>query len=209
MKWILNHLRLLAALVVFGLTFIIVGVVMLNSYTSYQSYEKKYYQNDLDMRSITAAAPKVVEINDNFKSQYKTTLTTYADDMKVTTSQAGYAAKEDDGKYLPSINGSISVALNLEAKSFVDIDFVINSDATENLLGNVNIKVNGSLIEDDSVVLNKDAEGIEWRHLVMSNFALPEGDLTVEIASVKNKKAPDLKSITFYANAALSLAQAA
>ena len=34
MKWILNHLKIVAAILVFGITFIIVGVVMLVSYNS-------------------------------------------------------------------------------------------------------------------------------------------------------------------------------
>ena len=208
MKWILKHLRLFTALVVFGVTFIIVGIVMLVSYTSYKDYEKKYYQNDLDMRSITAAAPKVVEINDTFKSQYKTNLVAYADDMTYTTSQADYAPVKGEETYLPSINGKISVMLNLEEKSFVDIDFVINC-ATDNLLGDVSIKVDDSLIEEDGIKVEKDGENIEWHHLVMRNFALPQGELSIEFESVKGKTAPDLKNIAVYANAALSLAQAA
>ena len=209
MKWILKHLRLFTALVVFGVTFIIVGIVMLVSYTSYKDYEKKYYQNDLEMRSITAAAPKVVEINDNFKSQYKTNLTAYAENMDYTSSQANYAPVEGEETYLPSINGKISVMLNLEEKSFVDIDFVINTVATDNLLGNVSIKVNNSLIEADGIEVAHEGENIEWHHLVMRNFALPQGELSIEFESIKGKTAPDLKNIAVYANAALSFAQAA
>ena len=209
MKWILKHLRLLTTIVVFGVTFIIVGIVMLVSYTSYKNYEKKYYQNDLEMRSVTAAAPKVVEINDNFKSKYKQSLVAYADNMTYTTTAADYAPVTGDETYLPSINGKIAVALYLEEKSFVDIDFVINSVATDNLLGNVSIKVNNSLIEEDAIKVEKNGEGLEWHHLVMTNFALPQGDLTIEFESVKNKTAPDLKNISVYANAALSYAQAA
>ena len=208
MKWILKHLRLFAALVVFGITFIIVGITILVSYTSYKDYEKKYYQNDLDTRSNLAAAPKVVEINDNFKSKYKTTLTAYADNMTYTTTKTDYAPVTGDETYLPSIDGKINVALKLEEKSFVDIDFVINC-ATDNLLGDVSIKVNDSLIEEDGIKVEKEGEGLEWHHVVMRSFALPQGDLTIEIASVKGKTAPDLKNITFYANAALSFAQAA
>lgn len=209
MKWILKHLRLFTALVVFGITFIIVGITILVSYNSYKDYEKKYYQNDLDTRSDLAAAPKVVEINDNFKSKYKTTLTAYVDNMTYTTSKTDYAPVTGDETYLPSIDGKINVALKLEEKSFVDLDFVINTAATDNLLGNVSIKVNNSLIEEDGIKVEKDGENIEWHHLVMRNFALPQGELSIEFESVKGKKAPDLKNIAVYANAALSYAQAA
>ena len=209
MKWILKHLRLFTALVVFGITFIIVGITILVSYNSYKDYEKKYYQNDLDTRSDLPAAPKVVEINDNFKSKYKTTLTAYAEDMTYTTTQADYAPVTGEETYLPSINGKISVKLELEEKSFVDLDFVINTAATDNLLGNVAIKVNNSLIEEDGVEVEHEGENIEWHHLVMRNFALPQGELLIEFESVKGKTAPDLKNITFYANAVLSYAQAA
>ena len=209
MKWILKHLRLFTGIIVFGVTFIIVGIVMLVSYNSYKDYEKKYYQNDLYMRSATAAAPKVVEIDDNFKSKYKTNLVAYAEDMTYTTTQADYAPVQGEETYLPSINGKISVKLELEEKSFVDLDFVINTAATDNLLGNVSIKVNNSLIEEDGIKVEKDGENIEWHHLVMRNFALPQGELSIEFESVKGKKAPDLKNIAVYANAALSYAQAA
>ena len=181
MKWILNHLRLLAGILIFGVTIIIVGVTVLVSYNSYQNYEKKYYQNDLEMRSLTAAAPKVVEINNNFKSKYKQTYTANAGDY--------------------TDNGNINLPLYLEAKSFADIEIVFNSEATDNLLANMSIKVNDSLIEEDGIKLEEAGD----YHLVMSNFALPEGDLNVLIEGVKNKTMPEIKNITVFADAALSL----
>lgn len=173
-NWILDHLRLFTAIVVFGVTVIVVGIVMITSYTSYKNYEKTYYQNDLDMRSLAAAAPKNVEINDNFKSKYNIKLVSEGTEAKV----------------------------NLEAKSFADIDVVFKSEATDNLLGNMTIKVNNSLIEEDDIAVDNE----DWHHLVMSNFALPEGELTVVIESVKNKTMPEIQSITFYTSAAASLA---
>ena len=35
MKWILNHLRAFVAIVAFGITFVIVGIVMLSSYVNF------------------------------------------------------------------------------------------------------------------------------------------------------------------------------
>ena len=181
MKWILKHLRLVIVVVTVAVTAIIVSAVMISSYASYKNYEKKYYANDLEVRSATAAAPKMVEIKDSFKSKYKKTYT--ADASEYTD------------------NGNINLPLYLEAKSFADIEIVFNSDATDNLLENMNIKVNGSLVEEDGIKLEEAGE----YHLVMENFALPEGDLTVLIEGVKNKTMPEIKNITVFANATLSL----
>ena len=186
MKWILNHLKIFAAIIVFGLTAIIIGVVMLTSYTSYKNYEKTYYANDLEVRSVSPAAPKTVEINDNYKSQYKKSL------------------KAEAAEY--TTDGAIVLNLELADKAFADIDFYINYGATENLLENMNIKVNDSLIEDDSIKLEVEGEGKEWHHLVMSNFALPQGELKVQIEGVKNKEMPEIGTIAIFATAAVSFA---
>lgn len=184
MKWILNHLKTFAAIVVFGLTAIIIGVVMISSYTSYKNYEKTYYANDLEVRSVSAAAPKIVEINDKFKSQYKNSV------------------KAEAAEY--TTEGTITLSLELEEKSFADLDFYFNYAATENLLENMNIKVNDSLIEDDSIKLeNEEAED---HHLVMSNFALPKGELKVEISGIKNKEMPEIKTIAVYTSAKVKFA---
>ena len=100
MKWILNHLKIVLAILTFGITAIIVTVVMVSSYTSYKNYEKTYYKNDLEMRSLNPAAPKVVEINDNFKSQYKKSL------------------KAEASEY--TTNAGIVFNMELEEKSFAD-----------------------------------------------------------------------------------------
>ena len=41
-EWILDHLKLVAAIIVFGGTLIAIGIIMLSSYVSYKAYEKKY-----------------------------------------------------------------------------------------------------------------------------------------------------------------------
>ena len=183
MKWILNHLRLFAGIIIFGVTVVIVGVTILVSYTSYQSYEKKYYQNDLEMRSLAAAAPKVVEINDNFKSKYK--IVNFIEENNA-----------------PDSEGKFEVKLELKEKSFADIVVLFNSDTTEDLLSLMNIKVNDSLVEESGLAVNKESEGEEWHNLVMRNFALPEGDLKFVISPISNKVAlPGIQKITFYTSA--------
>ena len=180
MKWILNHMRIVAAILVFGITAVIIGVVMISSYTSYQAYEKKYNANDLELRSALAAAPKKVEINDQYKSKYANNYTTNVE------------------------AGAVQLDLYLDAKSFADIEVVFNYNATENLLANMNIKVNDSLVEEEGIKIEEENAG--EHHLVMSNFALPEGDLKVTIASVKGKTMPEIKSIAVYASAKVSAA---
>ena len=40
LNWFLDHLKLVFTILVFGITFLVIGLVMLTSYTSYQRYEK-------------------------------------------------------------------------------------------------------------------------------------------------------------------------
>ena len=188
MKWILNHLKIVAAILVFGITAVIIGAVMISSYTSYKNYEKKYYENDLEMRSALAAAPKMVEVNDEYKTKYKNTFTANANDY--------------------NNEGTISLALYLDAKSFADIEIVVNGKYTTNLLANMSVKVNDSLVEDDTVEFGtKPEEGQEaeneQHHVVFSNFALPEGDFTIEISKVKNA---EIEEINVFTSAKVALA---
>ena len=183
-NWFLRHMRLTAAIGIFGITFIIIGIVMLSSYTSYKNYEKTYYANDLAVRSAAQAAPKVVEVNNNFKSKYGKKL----------------VANEEN---IINNGGTLSVNLNLSENSFADIDFIFTYGETEDLLSNMNIKVNDSLIEEEGVVVKEEGE----HHLVMSNFALPEGELKVEVAGIKNKEMPQIQSIIFYTSATASFTE--
>ena len=181
MKWILNHLKIVAAILVFGITFIIVGVVMLVSYNSYKDYEKKYYANDLEVRSALAAAPKMVAVNDTYKGKYQYTYSALAADY--------------------NNEGTITLDLYLDAKSFADIEIVVNGKYTNNLLSNMAVKVNDSLVEDDTVEFGtKPLEGeeakVEEHRVVFSNFALPEGDFKIEISKLKNVEVNQINVFT-------------
>ena len=221
MKWIIKHLKLLLAILTFGVTAVIIGVVMLTSYTSYQKYEKEFYKNDLEVRSMVAAAPRYIEIDDKYKSSYKEQLVVYAEDLNKSKDVKPVGDKKEEA-YLPGLveGGTINITINLAETSFVDINFLLNSTyktgtgtktkyGSEDLLGNVNFKVNGNLMEEDVDLLN-DGQGQNWHHLVMSGFAIPKGQITIEIASIKNKTAfmPDIKNIVVSANAALALQKA-
>ena len=215
LTWILNHLGIILGVIVFAVTFAVIGSVMLNSKKSYEAYEKEFNQTDLEVRSVSAAQPKLIEINDSFKSEYKNELKLAADELKVTTSQEEYL----NGDYidLTEKGGSINVKLSLEEKSFVDIDFEIATEyvkeasgddeevsGIQDLLSNVTFVVNGETMEEEGIMLDNDG----WHHLLMVSFALPEGDVTVEMKSTSGKNAlmPQLKGISFYSSAVLSLA---
>lgn len=189
MKWILNHLKIVAAILVFGITAVVIGAVMLGSYNAYKDYERTYYENDLEVRSALAAAPKMVAVNDTYQAKYKYTFNANASDYNT--------------------DGTISLALYLNTKSFADIELVVNGKYTTNLLANMSIKVNDSLVEDDSVEFGtKPEEGeeaeVEEHHVVLSNFALPEGDFKVEISKLKNA---EIGNINVYTSAKVALAE--
>ena len=216
--WCLNHLSLLLGIVTFVVTFAVIGVVMLNSHNAYLDYEKQFNQTDLEVRSVSAAQPKLVEMNDAFKSEYKNKLSFNADELTVSTTQEEYL----DGDYidLTEKGGSISIKLSLEEKSFVDIDFEIATEyvkaasgdedeefGIKDLLNNVQFIVNGETIEEEGIELVEEG----WHHLVMVSFALPEGEVSVEMKSTSGKTAlmPQLKTMTFFSSAVLSVAEEA
>ena len=215
LTWILNHLGIILGVIVFVITFAVIGSVMLNSKKAYDAYEKQFNQTDLEVRSVSAAQPKLIEINDAFKSEYKNKLELGIDELNVQTTQDEY----DMGGYidLTEKGGSISVKLELQEKSFVDIDFEIATEyvkeasgddeevpGIQDLLSNVQFIVNGETMEEEGIMLDNDS----WHHLLMISFALPEGDVTVEMKSTSGKNAlmPQLKGISFYSSAVLSLA---
>ena len=212
----LRHLKCFA--VTFAVTFAVIGVVMLNSHNAYIAYEKQFNQTDLEVRSVSAAQPKLIEMNDAFKSEYKNKLSLAAEDLKVSTTQEEYL----NGDYidLTEKGGTISVKLSLEEKSFVDIDFEIATEyvkaasgddeeefGIKDLLSNVQFIVNGETMEEEGVELVEEG----WHHLVMVSFALPEGEVSVEMKSTSGKTAlmPQLKTMTFFSSAVLSIAEEA
>ena len=216
-SWVLDHLKLVFTILTFGITLIVIGLVMLTSYTSYKAYEKKFNQNDLDIRSLSPAQPTSIEIADKFKSQFKKRFTFEAgmEELKVTTSQQEYLI----GDYidLTTSGGTISTSLELEEKSFVDIVFTLSSEykvteedgdvyGVKDLLSNSGFVVNGEAMEE-VINLENSGPGQEWHQLVMSGFALPAGPVNVTISSASGKAAmmPQLKSITFYSSKPLSL----
>lgn len=214
--WCLNHLGLLLGIVVFTVTFAIIGGVMLNSYNAYLAYVKDFNETDLEIRSLSGAQPIAIEMNDNFKSEYKNELSVTADELNVSTQQSEYMV--DDYIDLTSRGGKVSLKLSLEEKSFVDIDFEIatnysvTNDGEEefgikDLISNVQFVINGEVMEESDVNLIEE----DFHHLVMISFALPAGDVTVEMNSVSGKNAlmPYLRGITFFSSQVLSIAEEA
>lgn len=214
--WLLNHLGLILGIVTFTITFAVIGFVMLGSYTSYLAYEKQFNETDLEIRSLSGAQPLFIEMQDNFKSEYKNKYEVGAIDLKVTTSQEAYLT--NDYIDLTEKGGKISIKLNLEQKSFVDIDFEISTEyvkggeegdefGIKDLISNTQFVVNGETMEEEGV--NLVDEG--WHHLVMVGFALPAGDVTVEVSNVSNKSAlmPLFRKVTFFSSQVLQASEVA
>ena len=235
LTWILNHLKLVLGIVTILVTATVVGLVMLNSYTSYQAYEERYNANDLDIRSRVAAEPKRMDIEDDFitynddgsiketKSNYQNQLTAWAEDLKVETEQDEYLVSDSSklNSYIDSLaekGGKISYKMTLSAKSFVDIDFVLSSEKENvvneedvygslDILSNVDFVINGEIMEENLDIKNS-GNGPEWHHLVMAGFALPEGDFTIEIRSKsgKEKNMPQVRNISILSSANAAVA---
>ena len=215
--WVLDHLKIVAAILVFGVTLIVIGVVMLNSFTSYQKYERDFEQNDLNVRSLSPAQPVNSEIIDDFKSSYKNELSFDAKDLKVTTNQTEYLV--NDYIDLTDSGGSIAINLELEQKAFVDVVFTVSSEymvtedeksvyGVKDLLNNTSFVINGETMEDVVDLPNAGA-GQEWHRLVLAKFALPAGAVKVTVANASGKAAqmPQIKNISFFSSQPLTIAQ--
>lgn len=215
-NWILNHFVLVGGLLTLVIILGVIGGMMLNSHLSYQAYEKRYDAIDLDVRSAAPAAPGYIEFDNQFKSRYPNSLTLAAQELTVTTSQEEYIV--NDYIDLTTSGGKISVKLSLEEKSFVDIDFEVATEyitpaaseededefGIKDLISNVKFTINGENMEEKGVDLVNEG----FNHLIMARFALPAGDVTVEMESLSGKAAlmPQLKGIAFYSTQQLSIA---
>ena len=215
-NWILNHFVLVGGLLTLVIILGVIGGMMLNSHLSYQEYEKRYDAIDLDVRSAAPAAPGYIEFDNQFKSRYPNSLTLTAQELTVTTSQEEYIV--NDYIDLTTSGGKISTKLVLEEKSFVDIDFEVATEyitpaaseededefGIKDLISNVKFTINGENMEEKGVDLVNEG----FNHLIMARFALPAGDVTVEIENLSGKAAmmPQLKGIAFYSTQQLSLA---
>ena len=231
LTWLLNHLKLVLGIIVFITTFAIIGTVMLNSYKAYKAYEEKFYQNDLDMRSIAPAEPNNIDIDDEFvvydsdgsikstKSSYKNQFTAWAEDFEVTSTQEEKLVEGSSvlDSYIPCLEkgGTIEFKFSISEKSFVDLDFVIATDYEEetddgtiygvkDLLSNVSFIVNGETMEEEIDLLNDGTP--TWHHLVMLGFALPEGNVTIQIQnqSGKGKFMPQLRNLSIFSSVVTS-----
>ena len=218
-NWVLDHLKIVATILVFGITLIVIGIVMLASHLSYQKYERDFEVNDLNVRSLSPAQPVNIEFIDDFKSSYGKKMSFDAADLKVETTQTEYLV----GDYidLTTNGGKISVNLQLEEKAFVDVVFTLSSEykvtedekdvyGVKDLLNNTSFVINGETM-DDVVDLPNSGPGQEWHRLVMAKFALPAGavNVTVSSASGKNAMMPQLKNISFFSSQPLAIAEEA
>ena len=208
--WLLNNMQWLFCILVVLVGLGVVGGVMLSSKNSYKEYESAYKANDLEVRSLYGAQPIYIEIDDNFKSENNNKFSLKAEDLTVQTTQESYLV--NDYIDLTEKGGSISASLSLKEKAFVDIDFVIATEyekesvfGIKDLLSNVQFIINGEVMEEEV-----DLEESGFHHLVMVSFALPEGDVKVEIKNTDGKASmmPQLKEINLFSSALLEPAQA-
>ena len=226
MKFLLKNLRLIVAITVSVVMVAVCGIVVLTSYQSFKKADDKYNENDLLVRSTVEAAPKKIAINDQFASykddgSFKNTKSTLKNKMTVWAEELEADADvEGEGKlgsYVSNTATEVGLNLTVSATTFVDIDFVISSGYanndkfdTEDILGQVNFKVNNNTIEGGNITLRNDSEGdIEFHHLVMTGFAIPEGDLKISVDAISGKQAfmPNVRNISVFANANIAVAE--
>ncbi len=225
MKFILNHLKIIVASVAVFVMLLVCGLVVLTSYNSFKKADQAYNENDLLVRSTVEPAPKKIAINDKFvsyndngsvkskKSSLKNNMTGWADEL---VADADVEGEGKLGSYIPGSATSVEFNVTVSETSFVDIDFVISSGYasdttfnTEDILAQVNFKVNNNTIEGGNITLVNESGDAEFHHLVMTGFAIAQGDLKISVNAISGKLAymPLVRNISVFANAQLALAE--
>ena len=223
--WILNHLKIVVGITTAVVMLIVCGAVIGTSYLSYVKANKAYDENDLLVRSTVEAAPKKIAINDDFvsykddgavkakKSKLRNNMTAWAEEL---VADADVEGEGKLGSYVSNTATSVEYNLTVDATTFVDIDFVISSGYsnndkfdTEDILDKVSFKVNNNKIEGGSITLKNEEGDVEFHHLVMTGFAIAEGDLKISVNAVSGKTAymPFVRNISVFANANLAVAE--
>ncbi|NLB48453.1 MAG: hypothetical protein GX813_01205 [Erysipelotrichia bacterium] len=182
-NWVLNHLKTVLAIITFTTTFVVVGLVMLNSYNNYKNYEAEYYATDLATRSEFPPAPKGIFLNDSYKSKYKNRLIAYDDELIAQ-------------------GNKLNLSFSLVEKSFVDVEFVFTTNNPEpsnieaievrDLLSKASFQVDDNLMEGEVNVYIDDVSC-----LIMSGFALASGD---HVITVEGRGIVTLMEISIYSS---------
>ena len=227
-EWFKKHPIASVAIVGYTVAVIVCGSIMLNSYTSYQRYEKKYNADELELAISRGATPSRVMIEDEYKSKYAEKLRVGANELSINSLDGNnddkIAEDAQGDAYITGMNnangGEVSFEFTTDKDAFVDIDIVISSSLqsgdtiakTENLMKLVSFSVNDARADGD-VVLDVDEEDPElnWHRLILKKVPLQAGDSKLVIASVGNnpkqsgvKVMPNIMSVAFYSNAKVS-----
>lgn len=157
-NWAKEHVRSVVAIVVFSITIIVCGAVMISSYASYVSYENNYYVQQLNIKANAPASPSSVYIDDEFsilkddnsctvditKSNYPNMFTVLAKDIECTPNSGtgSFLVKKSEDNYreqyiggMESVGGTAKITLNAAGNTYTDIEFVLASSIADKVEG--------------------------------------------------------------------------
>lgn len=208
LNWVVNHLRLCVAIIVFPIALAVCGIVMYNSKVEYDEYVEKYDNDVLTTKATSAIDPLEVLVNNSFTSKRASKYTASANDFVLPT---GKEVTNNIIEGLTDAKYEVTLKANFEAMSYCDVALELASGyekdskpaVTEDLLAVVSIKINGTEVAGD-IKLGLDDDGeVEWTTMVIRGIALDKGESIISISQLSDAEKgymPKIKSATVYAD---------
>mgnify|MGYP003311805672 CR=1 FL=1 len=224
LNWVKKHIVASVAIVVFPITLIICGGVMIKSKVDYDNYVVEYEKNVLITKVSNPISPSEVGLVENFTSKRAKKFVADAEKFVLPEGRTDAIKNDGDTKYiggLTDVKCEITLNVNFEENSYCDItlDLATGNTSTANvggvnqeiyvstddLLAVVSIKVNGEDIAGDvKLDVNEDATSIRWYTLAIKGIALPKGDNVISISQLSEAEKnymPNIANAVVYADA--------
>lgn len=220
MDWVKKHIVASVAIVVFPITLIVCGGVMIKSKVDYDNYVVEYDKNVLITKVSNPISPTEVSLVENFTSKRANKFVADAEKFILPEGKTDAIKNDGDIKYIGGLTDAkceVTLKANFAENSYCDITLNLatgntttaNSEtiyaSTDDLLAVVSIKVNGEDIAGDiKLDVDEDAKNIRWYTLAIKGIALPKGENVISISQLSEAEKnymPNISSAAVYADA--------
>lgn len=212
-NWVKNHVVASVAIVVFPVSLIICGCVMLNSKNDYDQYVTEYNANVLNTKANSPVNPNDVLVADNFTSKYANKFTAEASDFVLPEGKTDALVEENGISYIGNLTDAkyeVTLNMNFEKTAYADVSLTLATSyvknnvlmSTDDLMAVVSIKINDVDIAGEiKLQVEEDGENAIWTTMVIKGIALPKGTNTLSISPLSNAESvymPKIKNAIVY-----------
>lgn len=223
LDWVKNHIVASVAIVVFPVTLLICGGVMLKSKLDYDDYEVEYEITTLNTKANSPVNPSEVIVDETFTSKHQNKLDVKAENFKLPEEKKDSALKELTGEYTSYVTAltdakyEVGFDVNFSENSYCDLTITFSTGyvkegaitTTENLLDFVAIKINGYEIAGEvKLEAPEEGEELNWTTVAIKGIALPKGTNTVVVtplADTEKGYMPNIRNAVIYSDVNVTL----